>query len=125
VLILLVAVQILRLALHVWQSYICRTWTVGMGTPGSTRVDTQPLDVGDWVERRYGYGDARWGRITGRALAGHDCWVVASINGSVYRDNGRDLAISTQPAHVDSGFAAEEGPEPHSLPEWVGHLRDS
>ncbi len=71
----------------------------------TSRTHGSDLSVGDWVERIYGYGDARWGRVTGRAVDGHDCWAVASTNGSVYRDNGRDLAVSTQPPHVDSDFA--------------------
>jgi hypothetical protein len=81
----------------------------------------RPLDVGDWVERRYGYGDARWGRVAGRAIEGHDCWVIASIDGSVYRDNGRDLFISTQPMHIGSGLKLGPESEPPRLPEWVSH----
>ena len=67
------------------------------------------FNVGDWVERRYGYAENRWGRVTGHGLEGHDCWVVAAVNGCVYRDNGRDLAMSTQPAQVADDFAAEPG----------------
>lgn len=82
-----------------------------MKTPGVTQSDAGILSVGDWVERRYGYGEARWGRITGRAVEGHDCWAVAATNGSVYRDLGHDLARSTQPPQVDSDFAGD----PYSL----------
>jgi len=44
--------------------------------------------------------------------------------GDVYRDNGHDLAISTQPAQADSSFAIESRPDSGSIPEWVSGLRN-
>jgi len=67
------------------------------------------VGVGDWVERRYGYGENRWSRVTGHGPEGHDYWVVAAVNGCIHRDNGRDLAIATRPAPVSDDFAVEPG----------------
>jgi len=49
------------------------------------------VELGDWVQRRYGSGETRVGRLTGRVDEGHDVWCVSATNGSVFRDNGRDL----------------------------------
>jgi hypothetical protein len=49
------------------------------------------FEPGDLVERRYGHGDARTGRITGRVRDGYDTWYVTASEGMTYCDNGRDL----------------------------------
>lgn len=59
---------------------------------------------GDLVERRYGHGEARTGRISGRVREGYDTWYVTA-EGMTYCDNGRDLR-RIDPAHV----ASESGP---------------
>ena len=63
--------------------------------------------VGDWVHRRYGYGDAQWGRISGRMDGPYDCWFVTALDGSVRHDNGHDLFHSTQPPNVPEDYAIE------------------
>ena len=60
------------------------------------------MELGDWVQRRYGSGETRVGRLTGRVEDGHDVWCVTGTNGSVFRDNGRDLIIVEPPAHTGS-----------------------
>jgi hypothetical protein len=49
------------------------------------------FEPGDLVERRYGHGAARVGRITGRVREGYDTWYVTGDEGMTYCDNGRDL----------------------------------
>jgi hypothetical protein len=63
------------------------------------------FEPGDLVERRYGHGDSRTGRITGRVRDGYDTWYVTGREGMTYCDNGRDLR------RVEPGqSAAESGP---------------
>jgi hypothetical protein len=49
------------------------------------------FEPGELVERRYGHGTARVGRITGRVREGYDTWYVTGDEGMTYCDNGRDL----------------------------------
>lgn len=49
------------------------------------------FEPGDLVERRYGHGAARIGRITGRVREGYDTWYVTGSEGMTFCDNGRDL----------------------------------
>ena len=49
------------------------------------------FEPGELVERRYGHGDARIGRISGRVREGYDTWYVTGSEGMTYCDNGRDL----------------------------------
>jgi hypothetical protein len=51
-------------------------------------VDFEP---GAQVERRYGRGEHRVGRITGRVREGYDTWYVTTGTGMTYCDNGRDF----------------------------------
>jgi hypothetical protein len=52
------------------------------------RVSFEP---GDPVERRYGHGEHRLGRIQGRVREGYDLWYVTCDVGMTFCDNGRDL----------------------------------
>ncbi len=63
------------------------------------------FEPGDLVERRYGYGAARTGRIAGRLREGYDTWYVTGSEGMTYCDNGRDLR-RLEPAQP----LAESGP---------------
>lgn len=70
------------------------------------KIPTMDFQPGDLVERRYGHGDARIGRITGRVREGYDTWYVTGREGMTYCDNGRDLR------HVEPAApAAEDEPE--------------
>jgi hypothetical protein len=46
---------------------------------------------GDLVERRHGYGTARFGRIVGPIRQGYDTWYVKADAGLTYADYGCDL----------------------------------
>jgi hypothetical protein len=60
------------------------------------------FEPGELVERRYGHGDARIGRITGRVREGYDTWYVTGSEGMTYCDNGRDLR-RVEPAQPMAG----------------------
>jgi hypothetical protein len=65
------------------------------------------FEPGELVERRYGHGDARTGRITGRVREGYDTWYVTGSEGMTYCDNGRDLRrVGPQQSLTDAGPAA-------------------
>ncbi|HEX4430722.1 MAG TPA: hypothetical protein VHZ96_15740 [Frankiaceae bacterium] len=49
------------------------------------------LRPGDFVERRCGYGVARFGRIVGPIRRGHDSWYVSVADGITCCDYGSDL----------------------------------
>jgi len=51
------------------------------------------------VERRYGHGESRFGRITGRVHEGYDSWYVTTGVGMTYCDNGRDLRAAAPEVH--------------------------
>ena len=46
---------------------------------------------GDLVERRHGYGPARFGRIVGPIRRGYDTWYVRADAGLTFADYGCDL----------------------------------
>jgi hypothetical protein len=50
-----------------------------------------PLRPGDFVERRSGYGTARFGRVVGPIRLGYDSWYVSIGDGITYCDYGTDL----------------------------------
>ncbi len=61
------------------------------------------FEPGEVVERRYGYGTARIGRITGRVREGYDTWYVTGSEGMTYCDNGRDLRRVQSEAPLGDG----------------------
>jgi hypothetical protein len=61
---------------------------------------------GDLVERRYGHGGARTGRISGRVRDGYDTWYVTGDEGMTYCDNGRDLRRVQQVQAAEDGSPA-------------------
>jgi hypothetical protein len=80
------------------------------------------FELGDWVQRRYGYGDAQWGRISGRFDDLYDCWYVTVIGGSIYHDNGRDLFHSTKPPYVSDDYAIAPELSSGQTPDWLAKL---
>ncbi len=67
-------------------------------------MSAMSFEPGDLVERRYGHGDARTGRITGRVRDGYDTWYVTAGVGMTYCDNGRDLRrVEPGPSLADAG----------------------
>jgi hypothetical protein len=60
------------------------------------------FEPGELVERRYGHGDARIGRVTGRVREGYDTWYVTGNEGMTYCENGRDLR-RVEPAQPMTG----------------------
>ena len=51
-----------------------------------------PFKAGDFVERRGGYGSARFGRIVGPIRRDHDSWYVSIGEGIICCDYGADLS---------------------------------
>jgi hypothetical protein len=49
------------------------------------------LQPGDRVERRFGRGGSRNGRISSRVTEGYDTWYVVGEDDLIYCDNGIDL----------------------------------
>jgi hypothetical protein len=64
------------------------------------------FEPGDQVERRYGRGEHRFGRVTGRVREGYDTWYVTADVGMTFCDNGRDLRL----------VPSDESPQPTTAP---------
>lgn len=62
------------------------------------------FEPGDTVERRYGRGEHRFGRISGRVREGYDAWYVNAAVGMTFCDNGRDLRLAP---HDDTSATTE------------------